>query len=56
MTVVALFAVAIGPMCLILGFDTRTLVKRGNIFGAIARDKFQFHRESSQNIFLVDWS
>ena len=29
-TVAALFAVAIGPVCLILGFDTPTPVKSGN--------------------------
>ena len=41
-TVVALFAVTIGPVCLILGFDTLTLVWNGNIFGVVARDKVQF--------------
>ena len=39
MTVVALFAVAIGAVCLILGFDTRMSVRSGNIFGAVAEDK-----------------
>ena len=42
MTVVALFAVAIGLVCLLLGFDTHTLVKSNNIFGTVAGDKVQF--------------
>ena len=42
MTVAPLFALAIGPVCLILGFDTRTLVRSDNIFGTIAEDKEQF--------------
>ena len=37
-TVAALFAVAIKPVCLILGFDTRTPVRSANIFGVVARD------------------
>ena len=36
------FIVSIGPVCLILGFDTLTLVRNGNIFGVVARDKVQF--------------
>ena len=42
MTVAALFVVAIGSMCLILGFDTRAPVRSDNIFGAVAGDKVQF--------------
>ena len=38
-TVVVLFAIAIGPVCLILGFDTCTPIRGGNIFGAVAGDK-----------------
>ena len=42
MTMAPLFAVAIGAVCLILGFDTCTLVRSENIFGAVVRDKVQF--------------
>ena len=42
MIVVALFAVAIELVCLLLGFDTRTSVRRGNNFGAVVGDKVQF--------------
>ena len=38
----ALFAVSIRPVCLILGFDTRTLTGNGNIFGAAVGDKVEF--------------
>ena len=41
-TVVALFAVAIGSVCLLLGFDTRTPARSGNIFGVVAGDKVQY--------------
>ena len=41
-TVAALFAVSIRPVCLILGFDTCMSVRSGNIFGAVAGDKVQF--------------
>jgi len=41
-TVVALFAVDIRPVCLLLGFDICTSVKSDNIFGAVDEDKFQF--------------
>ena len=41
-TVDALFAVAIGLVCLLFGFDTRTSVSSGNIFGVVAGDKVQF--------------
>ena len=37
-----LFAVAIESVCLLLGFDKRTTVKRGNIYGVIVGDKVQF--------------
>ena len=42
MTVAALFAVVIESVCLLLGFDTRTLVKSDNIFGVVAEDKVQY--------------
>ena len=42
MTVASLFVVAIRPVCLLLGFDTRTVVRSDNIFGAVAGDKVQF--------------
>ena len=38
----ALFAVAIGSMCLILGFDSCTPVRSDKSFGAITGDKDQF--------------
>ena len=39
--VAALFALAIGLVCLILDFNTCTPVS-GNIFGVVVRDKVQF--------------
>ena len=42
MTVAALFAVAIGTVCLILGFDKRMSLRSNDIFGAIVKVKVQF--------------
>ena len=42
MTVAALFAVAIWSVCLLLGFDTRTSVRSGNIFSAVTGEKVEF--------------
>ena len=37
-----LFVVAIGLVCLILGFDTHTPTRSSNFFGAVTEDKVQF--------------
>ena len=39
MTVDVLFTVAIERVCLLLGFDTHTKIRSGNIFGVIVEDK-----------------